>query len=50
MIPVASARLSGTPSRIGYLEEVYSHISRFSGVVHWNGVQLLDWYREQRKA
>lgn len=42
--------ISGTPSRIGYLEEVYSHISRFSGVVHWNGVQLLDWYREQRKA
>ena len=43
--------ISGTPSRIGYLEDVYAHIARFSGVVHWNGVQILDWYRSQaRKA
>ena len=37
--------ISGSPSRIGYLEDIYAHISRFSGVVHWNGEQILDWYR-----
>ncbi len=42
--------LSGQPSRIGYLEEVYAHISRFGGVLHWNGVQLLDWYRASKKG
>ena len=42
--------ISGTPSRIGYLEEVYAHIARFSGAVHWNGEQILDWYQSQRKA
>ena len=42
--------ISGSPSRIGYLEDIYAHIARFSGVVHWNGEQILDWYRSQRKA
>ncbi|MSQ55376.1 MAG: polysaccharide deacetylase [Betaproteobacteria bacterium] len=42
--------ISGQPFRIRYLEEVYEHIARHSDVVHWNGVQLLDWYRRQRKA
>ena len=37
--------ISGSPSRIGYLEDIYAHIARFSGVVHWNGEQILDWYR-----
>jgi peptidoglycan/xylan/chitin deacetylase (PgdA/CDA1 family) len=42
--------ISGQPFRIRYLEEVYEHIARHHDVVHWNGVQLLDWYRTQRKA
>jgi peptidoglycan/xylan/chitin deacetylase (PgdA/CDA1 family) len=36
--------ISGQPHRIKYLEAVYDHINRFSGVLHWNGVEILDWY------
>jgi peptidoglycan/xylan/chitin deacetylase (PgdA/CDA1 family) len=42
--------ITGQPFRIRYLEEVYEHIARHSDVVHWNGLQLLDWYRKERKA
>lgn len=42
--------ISGQPFRIRYLEEVYEHIARHHDVVHWNGVQLLDWYRAARKG
>ena len=37
--------LSGQPHRIKYLEAIYDHISRYDGVLHWNGVQILDWYK-----
>ena len=37
--------ISGQPHRIKYLEEVYEHASRFAGVLHWNGLEILDWYR-----
>jgi allantoinase len=37
--------LSGQPHRIRYLEEVYNHINRHPGVLHWNGAEILDWYR-----
>jgi hypothetical protein len=37
--------ISGQPFRIGYLEKVYEHINRHAGVLHWNGEQILDWYR-----
>lgn len=37
--------ISGQPHRIRYLEEVYSYINRHSGVLHWNGAEILDWYR-----
>ena len=36
--------ISGQPHRIKYLEGVYEHISRYDGVLHWNGVEILDWY------
>ena len=36
--------ISGQPFRIGYLEKVYEHINKHSGVLHWNGEQILDWY------
>jgi len=36
--------ISGQPHRIKYLEAVYEHISRYNGVLHWNGVEILDWY------
>ena len=36
--------ISGQPHRIKYLEQVYDHINRFDGVIHWNGAEILDWY------
>ena len=40
--------ISGQPHRIKYLEAVYDHINRYSGVLHWNGVEILDWYLAAR--
>ncbi|MGZ5584857.1 MAG: hypothetical protein ACXWF2_17275, partial [Usitatibacter sp.] len=42
--------ISGQPFRIKYLEDVYEHVNRFPGVLHWNGEQILDWYRSVRGA
>jgi len=42
--------VSGQPFRIKYLEDVYEHVNRFPGVLHWNGEQILDWYRSVRPA
>ena len=36
--------ISGQPHRIKYLEAVYDHINRHAGVLHWNGIEILDWY------
>jgi hypothetical protein len=36
--------ISGQPHRIKYLEQVYDYVSRFEGVVHWNGEEIYDWY------
>jgi allantoinase len=36
--------ISGQPHRIKYLEAVYEHINSYDGVIHWNGVEILDWY------
>jgi allantoinase len=41
--------ISGQPSRIKYLEAVYDYIAKFKGVLHWNGEQILDWYRNVKK-
>jgi allantoinase len=40
--------ISGQPHRIGYLEAFYAHVAGKPGVLHWNGEQLLDWYRGER--
>ena len=40
--------ISGQPHRIKYLEAVYDHINRYAGVLHWNGVEILDWYMSAR--
>ena len=40
--------ISGQPHRIKYLEAVYDQISRFTGVLHWNGSEILDWYLAAR--
>ncbi len=36
--------ISGQPHRIRYLEEVYEHINRHDGVLHWNGLDMLRWW------
>jgi allantoinase len=36
--------ISGQPHRIKYLEAIYEHAARFDGVLHWNGIEILDWY------
>jgi peptidoglycan/xylan/chitin deacetylase (PgdA/CDA1 family) len=40
--------LTGAPHRIGYLEDLYRHIAKHSGVLMWTGEQILDWYRGAR--
>jgi peptidoglycan/xylan/chitin deacetylase (PgdA/CDA1 family) len=37
--------VSGQPFRIKYLEEVYEYMNGFPGVLHWNGEEILEWYR-----
>jgi allantoinase len=39
--------ISGQPHRIRYLEEVYDYVNQHEGVLHWNGAEILDWYRTQ---
>jgi allantoinase len=41
--------ISGQPHRIKYLEQVYEYVNRHAGVIHWNGVEILDWYEGERK-
>lgn len=41
--------ISGQPFRIKYLEAVYDYIAKFTGVLHWNGEQILDWYQKAKK-
>ena len=42
--------ISGQPHRIRYLEEVYDHINRHEGVLHWNGAEILRWWEERAGA
>ena len=37
--------ISGQPHRIKYLEQIYDYVNRHDGVLHWNGEQMLEWYR-----
>ena len=37
--------LTGTPHRIHYLEELYTHILDKPGVVHCTGGEIADWFR-----
>jgi len=39
--------ISGQPFRINYLHAFYDKIKNRRGVLHWNGEQILDWYRKQ---
>lgn len=37
--------ISGQPHRIKYLEQIYDYVNSHAGVLHWNGEQILDWYK-----
>jgi hypothetical protein len=37
--------ISGQPHRIKYLEQIYDYVNKHEGVLHWNGEQILDWYK-----
>jgi peptidoglycan/xylan/chitin deacetylase (PgdA/CDA1 family) len=37
--------ISGQPHRIKYLEAIYKYVNKHKGVLHWNGEQILDWYK-----
>lgn len=37
--------ISGQPHRIKYLEKFYDYVASKPGVLHWNGEQMLEWYR-----
>ena len=41
--------ISGQPFRIRYLERVYEYVNRHSGVLHWNGAEIYDWYNRSAK-
>jgi peptidoglycan/xylan/chitin deacetylase (PgdA/CDA1 family) len=42
--------ISGQPHRIKYLEAIYDYVNKFDGVLHWNGAQILDWYKSVNKV
>jgi peptidoglycan/xylan/chitin deacetylase (PgdA/CDA1 family) len=41
--------ISGQPFRIKYLEQVYAHIAKKKGVLHWNGEQIMQWFMKARR-
>ena len=42
--------ISGQPFRIKYLERVYEYLNRHSGVLHWNGAEIYNWYNAIAKV
>ena len=42
--------ISGMPHRIRHLEAAYDYMNRFEGVVHWNGTQLMDWFKAEKAS
>lgn len=42
--------ISGMPHRIRHLRAAYDHMAARPGVLHWNGTELMNWYREQKPA
>jgi allantoinase len=42
--------ISGQPHRIAYLKKAFDYFAKFDGVLTWNGIQLHDWYVDQRPA
>jgi allantoinase len=41
--------ISGQPHRIKYLEQVYDHLNRHAGILHWNGREILEWFQSTKK-
>ena len=42
--------ISGQPFRIKYLEQVYEYMNQHSGVLHWNGAEIYNWYNTIAKV
>ncbi|RTL71985.1 MAG: polysaccharide deacetylase [Hyphomicrobiales bacterium] len=42
--------ISGQPHRIKYLEDIYAHINKHAGVIHWNGAEIYNWYNGIKKV
>jgi allantoinase len=42
--------ISGQPFRIKALTDLYDYVNKFDGVLHWNGEQILDWYKTVNPA
>ncbi len=40
--------LSGSPHRIGYVQQTFEEILAHDGVVTWDGAKILDWYLAQK--
>lgn len=40
--------LTGVPHRIGYLDQLLTHIADRPGVLFWTGERILDWYKKVR--
>jgi hypothetical protein len=34
---------------IKYLKAIYEYAARFEGVLHWNGLEILEWYQETQR-
>ncbi len=41
--------ITGAPHRISFFERVIEHMVRKPGVLFWQGGQILDWYRDQKR-
>ena len=39
--------LSGVPHRVAHVERTFAEILGHEGVVAWDGLRLLDWYKNQ---
>ena len=42
--------ISGQPHRIKYLDQIYEYVNGFEGVLHWNGAEILDWWKSAKPA
>jgi len=42
--------ISGSLPESNISKPFYDYIAKFSGVLHWNGEQILDWYQKAKSC